>query len=164
MLPGLQTQVRLTRTELEDALRPALRETVSSLRRAIDASGVPRGDVKAIVLAGGSSRIPLVNERVSELGRPVALDAHPQHTVALGAARLARVGADAGATAVVVPPAPTVPVVAATEELPPAPAAPPAAPSPPPGGATFSHHTAAVQYASRKCAAQIVGDAASSTR
>jgi actin-like ATPase involved in cell morphogenesis len=92
MLPGLQTQVRLTRAELEDAIRPALRETVESLRRAIDAAGVTPADIKAIVLAGGSSRIPLVNELVSELGRPVVLDAHPKHTVALGASLLAADG------------------------------------------------------------------------
>jgi molecular chaperone DnaK len=135
MLPGLQTQVRLTRNELEDALRPALRETVASLTRAIEAAGVTTADLKAIVLAGGSSRIPLVNELVSELGRPVALDAHPKHTVALGAARLARLsggsatGVDAASTAVVPP------VVASTGEAwdPPV---PPAGPPPvPPGGA-----------------------------
>ncbi len=105
MLPTLQTQVRVTRAELEDAIRPALRETVESLRRAIDAAGVTPADIRAIVLAGGSSRIPLVNELVSELGRPVALDAHPKHTVALGAALLAASTGATGAPAVVpVPP------------------------------------------------------------
>ncbi len=128
MLPGLQTQVRLTRNELEDALRPALRETVSSLQRAIDASGVPMGDVKAIVLAGGSSRIPLVNELVSELGRPVALDAHPKHTVALGAARLARLGETTAADTDAAAPAP---VVGPPAEPPAAPPAPPTRPTAP---------------------------------
>lgn len=136
MLPGLQTQVRLTRNELEDALRPALRETVASLTRAIEAAGVTPADLKAIVLAGGSSRIPLVNELVSELGRPVALDAHPKHTVALGAARLARIsgGSAAGAetpSGPVVPPA--VAPAAATEAWEPA-AAPSATPPVPPAG------------------------------
>ena len=69
MLPGLQTQVRLTRTELEDAIRPALRETVDSLRRAVESAGLAPADLVAVVLAGGSSRIPLVNELVGELGR-----------------------------------------------------------------------------------------------
>jgi hypothetical protein len=40
----------------------------------------------------------------------------------------------------------------------------PAAPSAPVAGANFSHQTAAVQYDNKKCAAQIVGDAASSAR
>ena len=106
MLPGLQTEVRITRAELEDAIRPALRETVESLRRAIDAAGVTPADIKAVVLAGGSSRIPLVNELVGELGRPVALDAHPKHTVALGAALLAASAGDAEAQPVVPVPVP----------------------------------------------------------
>ena len=45
----------------------------------------------AVLLAGGSSRIPLVAETLSaELGRPLAVDAHPKHVVALGAALAAR--------------------------------------------------------------------------
>ena len=128
MLPGLQTQVRITRAELEDALRPALRETVGSLRRAIDASGVALEDVKAIVLAGGSSRIPLVTELVSELGRPVALDAHPKHTVALGAARPRCLDQPDQSTApVVVPPVATPPA-----EAPPGPPPGPTTPAGPP--------------------------------
>jgi len=150
MLPGLQTQVRLTRTELEDAVRPALRETVASLRRAIETAGMTTGHIRSIVLAGGSSRIPLVNELVSELGRPVALDAHPKHTVALGAARVARLhlhddAGDVGAGAptepvdVAAPPpepsdeggAPPVVVPPAGEgAAPPPAAAPPATPPP----------------------------------
>ena len=43
-----------------------------------------------MLLVGGSSRIPLVAEMVgAELGRPVAVDAHPKHAVALGAAIVA---------------------------------------------------------------------------
>lgn len=108
LLPGLQTQVRMTRAELEDAIRPALRETVDSLRRALDAANVTPEQLKAVVLAGGSSRIPLVRELVGELGRPVALDAHPKHTVALGAARLAA----ESATPTAPPPAPPAPAAA----------------------------------------------------
>ena len=141
LLPGLQTQVRMTRAELEDAIRPALRETVDSLRRALDAANVTPEQLKAVVLAGGSSRIPLVRELVGELGRPVALDAHPKHTVALGAARLAAASA-APSVPPVAPPAPVAPVapVAAPAQAP-APAPLPADPvlaavpaAPPPGG------------------------------
>jgi molecular chaperone DnaK len=90
MLPGVQSQVRLTRNEFEDVIRPPVRETVATLQRAIAVAGVTPADIKAVVLAGGSSRIPLITEMVrSEVGRPVVLDAHPKHTVALGAARIA---------------------------------------------------------------------------
>ena len=74
---------------------------------------------------GGSSRIPLVSQLVTaELGRPVAVDAHPKHAVALGAALLAgRAGAAGPATAapvaILTPPA----VVEAAAPPPPAPPA-----------------------------------------
>ncbi|WP_117000153.1 Hsp70 family protein [Desertimonas flava] len=112
MLPGLQTSVRITRPEFEQMIRPVLRETVTMLQRAIQLAGVTSAGLSAVVLAGGSSRIPLVAEMVSEaLGRPVSVDAHPKHTVAMGAARLAADPSTAAASkgpAAVPPPAPAV--------------------------------------------------------
>jgi actin-like ATPase involved in cell morphogenesis len=157
MLPGVQSQVRLTRQEFEDVIRPPVRETVATLKRAISLAGVAPEDLKAIVLAGGSSRIPLVNEMVrSELGRPVVLDAHPKHTVALGAARVADqrsappaagaapsasstspAGAAAAVGAAATLPAPPPPPAATGGPPPPAappPASPPPAAAPPAGG------------------------------
>ena len=91
VLPGLHTQVRLTRAELEAMIRPAIEQTIDALRRAVELAGVDVEGLKAVLLVGGSSRIPLVAEMVaSELGRPVALDVHPKNAVALGAALLAR--------------------------------------------------------------------------
>ena len=86
-LPGITRSVRLTRGELDDMLRPAIGETVAATRRVLDSAGVEPGDLAAIVLVGGSSRIPLVSEMLSAaFGRPLALDNHPKHDVALGAA------------------------------------------------------------------------------
>jgi hypothetical protein len=79
--------VRLTRGELDDMLRPAIGETVEAMRRVLASAGVEPAELSAIVLVGGSSRIPLVSEMLSgEFGRPLALDNHPKHDVALGAA------------------------------------------------------------------------------
>jgi molecular chaperone DnaK len=90
LLPGLQTEVRLTRAEFEQLVRPTLTETVSALRRALTTASVEPAQVTAVLLVGGSSRIPLVAELVSDaLGRPVAVDAHPKHAIALGAAHAA---------------------------------------------------------------------------
>ncbi len=87
LLPGVQTEVRITRGEFESMIRPTLGETIRALRRALDAAGVAAEEVTAVLLVGGSSRIPLVAELVeAELGRPVAVDVHPKHAVALGAA------------------------------------------------------------------------------
>ncbi|GAB4085073.1 hypothetical protein GCM10028784_17030 [Myceligenerans cantabricum] len=90
LLPGLSTEVRLTRAELESAVRPLLLETVAALRRALTSAGVAPEELDAVLLVGGSSRIPLVAQLVgAELGRPVAVDVNPKHVVALGAAWLA---------------------------------------------------------------------------
>src|SRR3954454_6229436 len=87
MLPGLATEVRITRGELERMTRPAIKDTIAALRRAITSGGLVPEHMARILLVGGSSRIPLVGEMVNaELGRPIALDSHPKHAVALGAA------------------------------------------------------------------------------
>ena len=105
VLPSVHTEVRVTRSEFEDMIRPSLTQSVAALRRTLRAAGVEADDVHAVLLVGGSSRIPLVAELVSaELGRPIAVDAHPKHGVALGAAMIAA-GADptgAGAAGLVV--------------------------------------------------------------
>jgi molecular chaperone DnaK len=103
---------------------------VATLQRAIAVAGVTPADIKAVVLAGGSSRIPLITEMVrSEVGRPVVLDAHPKHTVALGAARLAEQRAMHPPAA----PPPAAPGADATLPAPPArPGADATLPAPPP--------------------------------
>lgn len=86
-LPTVQTEVRLTRPEFEAMIRPAIAETIVALRRALRGASVEPEHLSAVLLVGGSSRIPLVSQLVTaELGRPTALDVHPKHTVALGAA------------------------------------------------------------------------------
>lgn len=90
-LPGLQTEMRLTRAEFEDMIRPRIRETVDALGRSARSAGLGFDGLDRILLVGGSSRIPLVAEMVREAtGRPVAIDAHPKHTMALGAAFVAQ--------------------------------------------------------------------------
>jgi actin-like ATPase involved in cell morphogenesis len=95
LLPNLQTEVRLTRGEFEAMIRPTLHATVDAMRRTMAAAAIEADEISAVLLVGGSSRIPLVAELVSEaFGRPVAVDAHPKHAVALGAARAAALAAD----------------------------------------------------------------------
>ncbi|MBN2622369.1 MAG: Hsp70 family protein [Acidimicrobiales bacterium] len=87
MLPNLQTEVRLTRGEYEQMVRPALADTITAMNRALRSANVTPDQVTAVLLVGGSSRTPLVAELVSTaLGRPVAVDAHPKYGVAMGAA------------------------------------------------------------------------------
>ena len=98
MLPERHTEVRLTRRELEDMVRPALDETLVALRRTIASAQLEVDDVAAVLLVGGSSRIPLVGQLVAqELGRPVAVDARPKDAISLGAAHVAMAAATAPA-------------------------------------------------------------------
>ena len=99
-LPGLQTQVRLTRAELEDMVRPRLVETVEALERAVRSAGLTIDQVSRVLLVGGSSRMPIVGEMIRQrTGRPVSVDAHPKFAIALGAAGHASAGATESAAA-----------------------------------------------------------------
>ncbi|HEV2783760.1 MAG TPA: Hsp70 family protein, partial [Actinophytocola sp.] len=90
-LPGIDTQVRLGRAEFEELIRPAVDETVAALHRALRSAEVAAHGLAAVVLAGGSARIPLITQVVSEqLGRPVSVGADPEAVIAIGAALAAR--------------------------------------------------------------------------
>ncbi|MHA6797172.1 Hsp70 family protein [Pseudonocardia bannensis] len=87
LLPGSRGSVRLHRSEFEGMIRPQVEETVAALRRAVGSAGLGPEGLSAVLLVGGSSRIPLVAQLVSEqLGRPVAVDADPKNAIAKGAA------------------------------------------------------------------------------
>ena len=87
LLPQLQSEVRLTRAELEDLIRPQITETVEALRRTLASAGIAPADLDAVLLVGGSSRIPLVAQLLeAELGRPVVVDPEADTAIALGAA------------------------------------------------------------------------------
>ncbi len=106
-LPGISTSVHFTRAEFEEMVRPAIAETVSAMRRALDSAGVAPAELTAIILVGGSSRIPLVaKDLTAAFGRPIAMDNQPKHDVALGAAIRATSAAQSQAARVA--PAPSV--------------------------------------------------------
>jgi molecular chaperone DnaK len=110
---GEPREVRLQRAELEELVGPLLRPTIEALARVVASAGLRPDDLDAVLLVGGSSRIPMIARQVSAgLGRPIVVDAHPKHPVALGAAL------DAGARLATMPATPG--------------ARPPAAPPPPP--------------------------------
>jgi actin-like ATPase involved in cell morphogenesis len=90
LLPNLTTDVRLTRAELEAMVRPSVHGSIAALKRALESAKIAPEQLHSVLLVGGSSRMPIVSQLVgTELGRPVAVDAHPKHAVALGAAWLA---------------------------------------------------------------------------
>lgn len=89
--------VRLTRAEFEDMIEPEIERTVEVLEIALEQSGLSADDLDAILLTGGTSRIPRVAQLLSErFDRPIAIDADPKAIIALGAARTAAGGAEGG--------------------------------------------------------------------
>ena len=90
LLPGAQQQVRLVRAEFEAMIEEPIRETVDALERSLEQLGLEPADLTAVLLIGGSSRIPLVAQLISEqLDRPIAVDADPKSSICLGAAAAA---------------------------------------------------------------------------
>ena len=86
-LAGFCTSYRLTRSELESMIDATIELTITATRSALRSAGVTSGDLSAIVLVGGSSRIPLVSEKLAHTFKcRLAVNTHPKHEVALGAA------------------------------------------------------------------------------
>jgi molecular chaperone DnaK len=124
-LPGIDARVRLARAEFEELIRPTIEETAATLHRAIDSAGSTPEDVTAVLLTGGSARIPLVTQVVSEvLGRPVVVAPNPKADTAVGAA-LAIGGLDAETPAAEPEPEPTRIALRAVPEPVPSPIRPP---------------------------------------
>lgn len=87
-LSGVRQQVRLTRAEFEEMIRPDLDRTIEALHRGLESAAVDGTQLDAILLVGGSSRIPLVSQLISaEFGQAPAIDTDPTTAVAIGAAR-----------------------------------------------------------------------------
>ncbi|HUP99674.1 MAG TPA: Hsp70 family protein, partial [Aeromicrobium sp.] len=86
-LPTLTTSVRLTRTEFEDMLRPRIADTLAQLDAALASANLAAKDLSAVVVVGGTSRIPLVGEMVAaHTGVPVVASADHKTVVCAGAA------------------------------------------------------------------------------
>jgi Tol biopolymer transport system component len=103
IVPGMTKDVRLTRSEFEGAIRLPLQRTVEVFRQAVIGAGIEPSQLYRVLLVGGSSRIPLVSQLLTQqLGVQVAIDAHPKYAVCLGAAVAA--GTRLAAGELVVPP------------------------------------------------------------
>ena len=83
---GTRITRTLTRAEFETIVAPIVERTLAPCRQALADAGVRPSDVDAVVLVGGSTRIPLVRAEVRELfGREPLSDLDPDQVVALGA-------------------------------------------------------------------------------
>ena len=80
-------QKQLTRSKLEQMIRPLVDKTLEPLKRALDDAKKKVSDINEVVLVGGSTRIPLVQEVVTKyFGKEAHKGVNPDEVVAIGAA------------------------------------------------------------------------------
>jgi molecular chaperone DnaK len=80
-------QLKLTRAKFEQLVDDLLQRTVGPTRQAISDAGVDQKQIDEVVLVGGSTRIPRVQQIVKDLfGREPHRGVNPDEVVAVGAA------------------------------------------------------------------------------
>ncbi|MDR0172663.1 Fe-S protein assembly chaperone HscA [Enterobacter sichuanensis] len=80
-------QGEITREQFNDLIAPLVKRTLLACRRALKDAGVEADEVLEVVMVGGSTRVPLVRERVGEFfGRTPLTAIDPDKVVAVGAA------------------------------------------------------------------------------
>ncbi|HHD2916336.1 Fe-S protein assembly chaperone HscA [Enterobacter kobei] len=80
-------QGEISRDQFNDLIAPLVKRTLLACRRALKDAGVEADEVLEVVMVGGSTRVPLVRERVGEFfGRTPLTAIDPDKVVAVGAA------------------------------------------------------------------------------
>jgi len=79
--------VRITRAKFESLVEELIERTAEPSRLAIKDSGVKLSDIDDVILVGGMTRMPKVQEKVKEIfGKEARKDVNPDEAVAIGAA------------------------------------------------------------------------------
>ncbi|AUB74115.1 MULTISPECIES: Fe-S protein assembly chaperone HscA [Pseudomonas] len=80
-------QAELTREAFDALIEPMIARSLKACRRAVRDSNIELDEVQAVVMVGGSTRVPRVREAVAEMfGRQPLTDIDPDQVVAIGAA------------------------------------------------------------------------------
>ncbi|NBX75047.1 MAG: molecular chaperone DnaK, partial [Proteobacteria bacterium] len=97
---GKDLSVKLTRAKFEELCIDQFRMCMKPVEDALNTAGMSKGDIDEVVLVGGSTRIPKVQELLSNFfgGKELNRSINPDEAVAYGAAVQAAVlsGADMG--------------------------------------------------------------------
>ena len=79
--------IKLTRAKLESLVEELIERTIAPCRTAIKDAGVAVGDIHDVILVGGMTRMPKVQDKVKEFfGKEPRKDVNPDEAVAVGAA------------------------------------------------------------------------------
>lgn len=79
--------IKLTRAKLESLVDELIERTMAPCRTAIQDAGVSTSDIHDVILVGGMSRMPKVQEKVKAFfGKEPRRDVNPDEAVAVGAA------------------------------------------------------------------------------
>jgi len=79
--------IKLSRAKLESLVEELIERTIAPCRTAIKDAGVSVGDIHDVILVGGMSRMPKVQDKVKEFfGKEPRKDVNPDEAVAVGAA------------------------------------------------------------------------------
>ena len=79
--------LKLTRAKLESLVEDLIERTIAPCRTAIKDAGISVSDIQDVILVGGMSRMPKVQEKVKEFfGKDPRKDVNPDEAVAVGAA------------------------------------------------------------------------------
>jgi molecular chaperone DnaK len=83
----LHLQKKLTRARLEEMIKDLVDRTIEIVEKALKDAKLRPEDIDDVVLVGGSTRIPLVQQRIREFfGKEPHKGVHPDEVVAVGAA------------------------------------------------------------------------------
>ncbi|MEJ2414853.1 MAG: molecular chaperone DnaK [Sulfurimonas sp.] len=80
--------VKLTRAKFEGMIADLVKETMDHITTAMKDADLDKGDIKEIIMVGGSTRVPLAQQKVSEYfgGKDLNKGVNPDEVVAAGAA------------------------------------------------------------------------------
>ena len=83
----LHLNMSLSRAKFEDLIRDLVESTLTPVRNALKDAGMKKEDIDQVILVGGSTRIPMVQELIKkELGKEPNKSVNPDEVVAMGAA------------------------------------------------------------------------------
>ncbi|MEA2702031.1 MAG: molecular chaperone DnaK [Candidatus Parcubacteria bacterium] len=79
--------LKLSRATLESLAEEYVTRSVDIVKRALDAAGMKPADINEIIMVGGQTRMPLIQEEVKKLfGKDLHMGVNPDEVVAIGAA------------------------------------------------------------------------------